>query len=251
MGSVFVDASARRPVHPRAGLGAVLVAGLLAAACGGGDDSSEPTSTTAPTTTETPTTRATTTTTEPEPALVEITPTTTTMPPAPTTTADPSAPTTAPPTGPTTGPPTTGAPTTEPPPPARVFELDWSRLTLPTFFAYDDETNPEDPFWYVHNQPDEGFFLSLEMYTTGFGSAWSGETGTFELSCIDGGTGICIHFDPDGDGEAFADLNLDFAATGTIEITTLDEEEGYDLVLEGVTFSDGTTIPGPTRLRGP
>ncbi len=239
------SSSAGRSVGRWAVLGPAVVAGLLAVACGSGDDASEPTSTTAPTTAEAPaTTRATTTTTEPEPALVEITPTTSsTQPPAPSTTADPGAPTTAP--------PTTGPPTTEPPPPPRVFELDWSKLTLPTFFAYDDQTNPEDPFWYVHNQPTEGFFLSLEMYTTGFGSAWTGETGTFELSCTDGGTGICIHFDPDGDGEAFADLNLDFAATGTIEITALDEKDGYDLALDGVTFSDGTTIAGPTRLSGP
>lgn len=222
----------RRAVPGRLLVATIGVTGLavLAGACSDDGDSSSSDTTAAAPTTET-TVVETTTTTAPEPALVEITPSTTAPP--------------------DTAPVDPTAPTTEAPAPARVFELDWSKLTLPTYFELDDETNPDDPFWYIHNQPDEGFFLSLEMYTTGFGSAWTGETGTFDLSCTEGGTGICIHFDPDGPGEDEVDLNVDFAATGTIEITTLDESDGYDLVLTGVTFSDGTTIPGPTRLTGP
>ena len=130
-----------------------------------------------------------------------------------------------------------------------VYSLDWSNLQYPALFVYDDETNPDDPFFHLHDQPEEGFFLSLEMYTTGFGEAWKGETGTFEVSCTPEGSGICIHFDPDADGEEFGDLGADFAATGTVEITQLDDE-GYDLTLTDVAFADGTTIPGPTHLEG-
>jgi hypothetical protein len=130
-----------------------------------------------------------------------------------------------------------------------VYSIDWSKLQYPALFVFDDQTNPDDPFFHLHDQPEDGFFFSLEMYTTGFGSGWTGQTGTFVLSCTAEGSGICIHFDPDGDGDEFGDLAADFAAGGTIQIDQLDDE-GYDFTLTDVTFSDGTTIPGPTHLTG-
>jgi hypothetical protein len=228
------------PVRPRSrfrwALVAVLVLSGAALGCsdddGGGGDAA---STTADPDPSAPTTEGEerTTSTAASPALVLVTTTTsdTTEPPGTATTLDPAAPTTAVPT------------------PVRVYELDWSKLTLPPWFGYDDVSNPADPFWHLHNQADEGFFLSLEMYTTGFGSTWTGEAGEFDLGCSGDGSGICIHFDPDGHGEEYGDLNADFTATGRIEIAKLDEE-GYDLVLSNVVFSDGATIPGHTRLSG-
>jgi hypothetical protein len=154
----------------------------------------------------------------------------------------------------TTAPPTTiGEPAllvaidAEVPP---VYELAWDRLRFAPFFGYDDDTDPDDPFWHLHTQDDEAFWFSLEMFTTGFGEAWEGETGTFDLGCGAELSGICLHLDPDGDGDAADDLNADFRATGTIRIDQLDED-GYDLTLSDVEFTDGSTLPGPTRLTGP
>ncbi len=100
----------------------------------------------------------------------------------------------------------------------------------------------EDPYFHVHSSNDaDGFFLSLELYTV-WGQAWTGETGTFAISCGDpvAGTGICAHFDPDGPGP-LTDLGEDFAATGTVVVNQLDEG-GYDLVVQDLSFSDGTTF---------
>lgn len=191
---------------------ALALAGVLVACSDDGGDASETTTSAPPSTAASTSTSedATTTTTEPEPALV-----------LESAAGDGGA----------------------------VYSLDWSLLQYPALFVFDDETNPDDPFFHIHNQPEDGFFFSLEMYTTGFGEAWDGETGTFDLSCTPEGSGICIHFDPDSDADELADLGADFAATGEIEITQLDDE-GYDLTLTDVEFSDGTTIPGPTHLTG-
>jgi hypothetical protein len=103
-----------------------------------------------------------------------------------------------------------------------------------------------DPFYHLHTSPDEdGFFLSVEAYTV-YGSAWTGQTGTFAIDCSPAGTGICVHFDPDGSGP-LANLGSDFLATGEITIVALGEA-GFDVTLSEVAFSDGTTIPGPLRL---
>ncbi len=144
--------------------------------------------------------------------------------------------------------------TTEPPPPLvespeNVYEIDWSALGAPPYFGYDDETDPEDPFWLINNQPEvDGFLLGVELYTTGFGERWEGELGTYRIWCDRRGTGICLHFDPDGEGPV-PDLGADFGATGTVSIRKLDRD-GYDLVLEDVLFTDGSRIPGPLTLRG-
>lgn len=219
---------------------AVALMAMVGACSSADDESTDSTTTTADgsagTGDTTTSTEATTTTTAAPPLI--------TIEPPPTTT------TTAPPVDPT-APPTIPAPTTAPsPPPGITYQLDWDSLRYPTWFELDDETNPDDPFFYIHTQSKEGFFFSLEMYTTGFGSAWTGDLGDFEIGCSSAGSGICLHFDPDGDDEALGDLNADFAATGKITITKLDED-GYDLTLTDIVFSNGDTIPGPTQLTGP
>ncbi len=130
-----------------------------------------------------------------------------------------------------------------------VYEVSWEELVGAPYYAYDDVRDPDDPFWHVHTNPEaDGFFLSLEMFTTGYGSGWEGETGTHAVDCSEAGTGICLHFNPDGplqDG----DLGGDFAVTGNIRIDQLDDR-GYALVLTDIAFSDGSTIPGPVILSG-
>lgn len=151
------------------------------------------------------------------------------------------------------GAPATTTTTAPPPPlvesPEGVYAIDWSALGAPAFFGYDDETDPEDPFWLVNNQSEvDGFFLGLEMYTTGFGERWEGQLGTYRIACDRRGTGICLHFDPDADGPE-PDLGADFGTTGTVSIRKLDPD-GYHLVLSDVEFTDGSRIPGPLVLRG-
>lgn len=125
----------------------------------------------------------------------------------------------------------------------------WTDLVGTPYFAYDDARDPDDPYWHVHTNPAaDGFFLSLEMFTTGYGSAWEGETGTFAIDCSEQGSGICVHFNPEGPLAA-GDLGADFAVTGQVDVDQLDES-GYSLVLTDVIFSDGSTIPGPATLSG-
>ena len=118
-----------------------------------------------------------------------------------------------------------------------AFLIDWSALSSPAFFSFMDG---ESPFWFIHTEEPEGEgFFSLEMYTTGYGPTWTGELGTFDIDCSEGGTGICVHLVKPGTD---TDLGADFAVTGTVTINQLDEA-GYDLVVDA-TFSDGTTISG-------
>lgn len=161
----------------------------------------------------------------------------------------------------TTAPPTTTlAPTTDPPatdPPATEatttvaepasaitptdggFAIDWSALGTAPFYA---EVGGGDPYFNIHNFPEsDGFFFSLELYTV-YGSTWSGELGTFDIGCAPASTGICAHFDPDGPGP-LGNLGADFLATGSVTINQLDAE-GYDIVVDELVFSDGTTITG-------
>jgi hypothetical protein len=104
-----------------------------------------------------------------------------------------------------------------------------------------------DPFFHVHTSPaSDGFFLGIELYTV-YGTAWTGQTGTFSIDCRPAGTGICVHFDPDGPGPQ-PNVGADFKATGDITIDQLDPS-GFDVTLSNVAFSDGTGIAGPLRLR--
>ncbi|MBI4883284.1 MAG: hypothetical protein HY826_04435 [Actinobacteria bacterium] len=153
------------------------------------------------------------------------------------------APDTAPP--PTDAATTTAAPTTvaEPvvafQPTDTGFAIDWSALAGPPSFSH---TAGADPYYLIHTKPAvDGFFLSLEMYTV-YGTQWTGQLGTFDIGCSASSTGICAHFDPDGPGP-LGDLGADFLATGSVTINQLDAE-GYDIVVDELVFSDGTTITG-------
>jgi len=194
---------------------------LLAAACGGTEEAAT-TPTAAP-----PPTDATTTT---------AAPTTTTA--APTTTA--AATTT-----------TTTTTTTEAAGMAIEVDgdqvtIDWSQVASPFFAA--PVAGAADPFYQLHTDPDsDGFFLGIEAYTV-YGAAWTGELGTFEIDCTPQGTGICVHFDPDGSGPE-PNAGADFAATGTITFLEL-EDDSFSATLENVQFSNGLTIAGPLAVTG-
>ncbi|MDW3219187.1 MAG: hypothetical protein R8F63_11305 [Acidimicrobiales bacterium] len=133
----------------------------------------------------------------------------------------------------------------DPPPDDPALVVDGNTLTVnwdavtPTFIP--PAAGSADPFFHIHSSNAvDGFYLSFEMYTV-WGGAWTGETGTFEIGCNDqvADSGICVHFIPvSAEGN---DLGADFGATGTVTINQLDES-GYDLVVSGLTFSDGTTF---------
>lgn len=119
------------------------------------------------------------------------------------------------------------------------YAIDWTALENKPFFALAAHL---DPFFHIHTDPDlDGFFISFELYTT-YGPTWTGELGTFEISCSAASTGICVHFDPDGDGP-IGNLGADFRAAGTVTINALDETT-YDIVVDELVFSDGTTVTG-------
>ena len=104
-----------------------------------------------------------------------------------------------------------------------------------------------DPFYHVHTNPAvDGFFLSIEAYTTAYGPGWTGQLGTFEIDCSEGGTGICVHFDPDGPGPT-PSAGSKFDVRGSITFERLDAT-GYTVILMDVVFSEGFTIPGPLRM---
>lgn len=99
-----------------------------------------------------------------------------------------------------------------------------------------------DPYYHIHTDADaDGFFFSLELYTE-FGPEWTGQTGTFEISCSSSSTGICAHFDPDGPGP-LANLGKDFLASGFVTINQIDAAS-YDVVVDSLVFTDGTTVTG-------
>jgi hypothetical protein len=115
----------------------------------------------------------------------------------------------------------------------------------PLFYAPAVATST-DPFYHIHTVPaSDGFSLSIEAYTV-YGPLWTGQMGTFAIQCTATGTGICVHFDADGPGPK-TDLGLDFLVTGSITFAALTATT-FDVTLTGVTFSDGTTIPGPLHL---
>lgn len=199
---------------------------LLLAACGG-SSSSDSTNTQDGATTQAPNAS---TTSAPASTLA------TTTTPAPTSTTA----------APTTVAPTTAAPTTTAAAaPLQVVDdvvtVDWNALTATPFYATPD--GGSDPFFHIHTTPDvDGFFLSFELYTTGYGQEWTGETGTFDISCDNptSSTGICPYFDPDGPGPEPV-KGSDFQTTGSLTINQLDED-GYEIVVHTLTFTDGTTF---------
>lgn len=194
---------------------------LVVAACAGAtadSSTSAPDTTTAPVTTQAP-----------APAATQPEPTTTTM--AATTT-------------------TAGEPALSQD--GSVYMIDWSAVSGP--FWDPSAGTADSPFFFIHTQPDvDGFYFGLEMYTTGYGALWQGELGDVAIICNEAApgpnsTGICPHFDPDGPGP-LGNLNADFGATGSITINQLDDG-GYDIVINEVVFSDGSTIASFT-LTGP
>lgn len=117
--------------------------------------------------------------------------------------------------------------------------IHWENLAATPFFA--PASGGVDPHFWIHTYPDQdGFFLSFEMYTTGYGQEWTGQTGTFDISCDDpvNSTGICPYFDPDGPGPEPVKGD-DFAAAGSLTIDRLDDG-GYDITVHDLVFSDGT-----------
>lgn len=122
------------------------------------------------------------------------------------------------------------------------YTIDWTALAG-TIFYIPAQASSSDPFYHVHTDPAvDGFYFSIEAYTV-YGTAWTGEVGEFTIDCTPQGSGICVHFDPDGPGP-IGDLGADFMVTGDIEITEIDDDS-FVAVLSNLTFSDGTTIPGP------
>ena len=127
-----------------------------------------------------------------------------------------------------------------------VYTMNWEALTGPVVFT--PAGGGLDPFFLVHNSPaHDGFFFSVEAHTV-YGAAWTGQLGTFEIGCSPAGTGICVAFDPDGPGP-LPDLGADNMVTGTIEILQADAA-GFIAVFSNVSFSDGSTIPGPFTVSG-
>lgn len=205
---------------------------MVVAACGSGDSGGAPTASDAAATT---TTAPATPTTAPSTTAAAVTTTTETA-----TTAT-----------------TAATTTTAAPEPALIYDegtysIVWANVSDP--FWDPDAGSTEDPFFFIHTRPDQdGFYFALEMYTTGYGALWQGELGDVDIICNEAApalnsTGICPHFDPDGPGP-LGDLNTDFAATGSITINQLDEN-GYDIVVNEIMFSDGSRITS-FRLVGP
>jgi len=122
-----------------------------------------------------------------------------------------------------------------------VVNLSWANLPSTPYFA--PAGVGSDPFFHIHTNPaSDGFMLSFELYTTGYGSQWTGELGTFDISCADpvNSTGICPYFDSDGPGPIEI-LGTDFGATGTLTILQLDSD-GYEIVVHELIFTNGTTF---------
>ncbi len=122
-------------------------------------------------------------------------------------------------------------------------ELAWEALTEAAYWAL--EAGDDGEFWYLHTNEPDGLF-SIEAYTSGFGTGWSGELGTYPVGCSRAGTGICLHMVVPG---AEPNLPSDFAASGLVTFVRLDAE-GYELVLQDIVFGNGLAIPGPVRLAG-
>jgi hypothetical protein len=132
------------------------------------------------------------------------------------------------------------------------YTITWA--ALPQVAFYDPSAgSAADPFFHIHTHPaTDGFFFAFELYTTGYGALWTGQLGTFDISCAEpppapNSTGICPHFDADGPGGG-SDLGADGKATGSVTINKVDDS-GYEIVVNALAFSDGSTIK-PFTLSG-
>ncbi len=137
-----------------------------------------------------------------------------------------------------------GLPPPEPEP--AIAEVDgsyiirWDALASRPYFA--PPSGIADPFYHLHTNPElDGFFLSFELYTE-WGEAWTGQTGTFDISCSEpvNSSGICPYFDADGPGPGPV-IGDDFATRGSLTIRRLDPG-GYDITVHELIFGDGTSL---------
>ena len=126
-----------------------------------------------------------------------------------------------------------------------AYSIVWSSVQAPFYAAANDAS--ADPFFHIHSDgATDGFFFSLELYTTGYGALWTGELGDVAVGCMEGvpgpnSTGICPWFDPDGPGGA--EPFSAFTATGSITINQLDGD-GYNITVNEIVFAEGATVTG-------
>ncbi|MGI9602033.1 MAG: hypothetical protein ACR2QE_09120 [Acidimicrobiales bacterium] len=150
-------------------------------------------------------------------------------------------------------PPTTAAPPGQGPlqPRNGVYTIRWGQLVVDPGYQYID-SDPDNPFWLIHTDGEkDGFAFSLELYTTGYGALWEGETGEVAIVCTEPppgalSTGICPHLDPDGPGPQ-PDI-IGFTASGSVTIKRLDDA-GFDITIDELTLPFGLSVK-PFRLRG-
>ena len=129
-----------------------------------------------------------------------------------------------------------------------LVSINWDQIGAPAFYLLPDP-NSDDPLYHIHNvSAVDGFLLSLQFFTV-YGSAWTGQTGTFPVNCNDlASTGLCVYLDVDGSGP-IPQFGTGFDVTGTVTIERLDET-GYRVILESVVFTEGYTIVGPLVIEG-
>ncbi len=104
-------------------------------------------------------------------------------------------------------------------------------VLAPLFYGYND-ADPNDTFYQIHTEQDD-LYLSIELYLI-FGDGWTGQLGTFDLDCD--GNGICVYLDIDGTG------TQGILGPATVGQITIDKfEDGYDVTLGGVSFTDSSS----------
>lgn len=139
-------------------------------------------------------------------------------------------------------PPADDPPADDPPAPALddsgdQVVVDWTAIS--DVYLPDTPAQSGGTFFHIHSDNAvHDFYLNFELYRD-WGAGWSGELGTFEIGCNDPNTdtGICVHY-VTADG---TNVGEDFSAAGTVTITQLDGD-GYEILVSGLTFSDGTTF---------
>ncbi|MEE8337190.1 MAG: hypothetical protein V3R95_03945 [Dehalococcoidia bacterium] len=105
-----------------------------------------------------------------------------------------------------------------------------------------------DPLYEIETT-SSAFIIDTSFFTK-FGSAWTGQAGTFAVGCGSASeTGICVHFDPDG---AAGSVELLGPSTqGSVTITALGTS--YSVTFSGVSFDrpgGGSYLLEPFTLAG-
>jgi hypothetical protein len=103
----------------------------------------------------------------------------------------------------------------------------------PLYSAY---KTGSDPFFQIHTQEGAGtFYFNMELYTV-YGSAWTGQLGTFAPDC--NANGLCVYLVPDA-------VNPYWVTDGEMEIVALTQVDGaFSSPLE-INFMDLTLEPVP------